>query len=103
MDLLKTSLLAIFTKIFLKPLVKGTLRYRKIKFLTTSALFQLPLFVPKIPPSPLPYPIRLRRREGTDFYTSPPLMGGVGEGVIFSYTFVSRRLMWVGLRESASQ
>jgi hypothetical protein len=39
MNLLKTSLLAIFTKIFLKPSVKGTLRYRKIKFLTTSASF----------------------------------------------------------------
>ena len=39
MNLLKTSLLVIFTKIFLKPSVKGTLRYRKIKFLTTSASF----------------------------------------------------------------
>jgi hypothetical protein len=41
MNLLKTSLLVKFIKIFLKPSVKGTLRHRKIKFLTTSALFQL--------------------------------------------------------------
>jgi hypothetical protein len=39
MNLFKTSLFVKFTKIFLKPSVKGTLRYRKIKFLTTSALF----------------------------------------------------------------
>jgi len=35
--LLKLSLFVIFTKIFHKPSVKGTLRYQKINFLTTSA------------------------------------------------------------------
>jgi hypothetical protein len=37
MDLLKISLLVIPTKIFLKPSVRGALRYQKINFLTTSA------------------------------------------------------------------
>ena len=36
-NLLKISLLVIFTKIFRKPSVKGTLRYQKINFFTTSA------------------------------------------------------------------
>ena len=38
MNLLGISLLVIFTKIFQKPSVKGTLRYQKINFFTTSAL-----------------------------------------------------------------
>jgi len=37
-DLLGVSLLVIFIKIFRKPSVKGTLKYRKINFFTTSAL-----------------------------------------------------------------
>jgi len=37
-NLLGISLLVISIKIFLKPSVKGTLRYRKINFFTTSAL-----------------------------------------------------------------
>jgi hypothetical protein len=39
MSLLKISLFAIFTEIFRVPSVKGKSRYRKINFLTTSALF----------------------------------------------------------------
>jgi len=38
MNLLRISLFVIFTKIFQKPSVKGTLRYQKINFFTTSAL-----------------------------------------------------------------
>ena len=38
------SLIVFFIKIYQKPSVKGTLRYRKINFLTTSALFQLHYF-----------------------------------------------------------
>ena len=38
MNLLGISLSVIFTKMFPKPSVKGTLRYRKINFFTTSAL-----------------------------------------------------------------
>jgi len=41
MNLLGISLFVILTKIFQKPLVKGTLRYQKINFFTTSALSQL--------------------------------------------------------------
>jgi hypothetical protein len=40
-EFIENIFIGIFIKIFLKPSVKGTLRYRKIKFLTTSALFQL--------------------------------------------------------------
>jgi hypothetical protein len=35
--LLKLSIFVIFNKIFQKPSVKGTLRYQKINFSTTSA------------------------------------------------------------------
>jgi hypothetical protein len=38
-NLLKIFFMVLFMKIFQKPSVKGTLRYRKINFLTTSALF----------------------------------------------------------------
>ncbi|MFH1704287.1 MAG: hypothetical protein ABIB41_12840 [Nitrospirota bacterium] len=40
-NLLGISLFVIFTKIFRNPSVKGTLRYQKINFFTTSALSQL--------------------------------------------------------------
>jgi hypothetical protein len=36
-NLLKISLLVLLNKIFRKPSVKGTLRYQKINFFTTSA------------------------------------------------------------------
>jgi hypothetical protein len=38
-NLLKISFMVLFTKIFQKPSGNGTLRYRKIVFFTTSALF----------------------------------------------------------------
>jgi hypothetical protein len=38
-NLLKTSFMVLFTKIFPIPSGKGKLRYRKINFFTTSALF----------------------------------------------------------------
>jgi hypothetical protein len=41
MNLLNLFLFVLFTKIFPMPSVKGRLRYRKINFFTTSALFQL--------------------------------------------------------------
>jgi hypothetical protein len=44
MNLLKTSLLVIADKIFQKPSVKGTLRYRKINFFTTSASYLILVF-----------------------------------------------------------
>ncbi len=37
-EFIENILFVIFTKIFRKPSVKGTLRYRKINFFTTSAL-----------------------------------------------------------------
>ncbi len=40
-DLLGISLFVIFIKIFHEPLVRGTLRYQKINFFTTSALSQI--------------------------------------------------------------
>jgi len=39
MNSLRLFLFVLFIKIFAVPLVKGTLRYRKINFFTTSALF----------------------------------------------------------------
>jgi len=41
MNLFRISLFVILTKIFQEPSVKGTLRYQKISFFTTSALSQL--------------------------------------------------------------
>jgi len=41
MNLLGISFFVIFTKISLEPFVKGKSGYRKINFLTTSALSQL--------------------------------------------------------------
>ena len=41
MILLKISLFVLVIKIFQMSSVKGTLRYRKINFFTTSALFKL--------------------------------------------------------------
>jgi hypothetical protein len=41
MNLLKISLFVIFAKIYHKSSIKSTLRYRKINFFTTSALFRL--------------------------------------------------------------
>jgi len=41
MNLLGISLFVIVIKIFREPSVKGTLRYQKINFFTTSALFSL--------------------------------------------------------------
>jgi len=48
-------------------------------------------FVPKIPPHSCLLPPGER---GLSIIT-PPSMGGVGEGVIFSFPFVSQRLMRV--------
>jgi hypothetical protein len=45
MNLLGISLLVISIKIFQKPSVKGTLRYRKINFFTTSALCKCIIWV----------------------------------------------------------
>ena len=39
-DLLGISLLVIYIKIFRKPSIKGKLRYWKINFFTTSALYK---------------------------------------------------------------
>jgi hypothetical protein len=45
MNLLRISLFVIFTKIFREPFVKGKSRYRKINFLTTSALLNHVIWV----------------------------------------------------------
>jgi hypothetical protein len=45
MNLLKTSLFVMFTKIFKESFVKGKSRYRKINFFTTSALLNCIIWV----------------------------------------------------------